>query len=179
MFDFEDYKNYLIDFYVHNCDKFEDKRLERKKILEDHYSDEKLQQVVCNTEAFIKYFINDSLEKETPIFRIPLYFDDENIFTNTTGGWYPDTLISISPMDENIRISLYLLKLFLGKDFKINFMENAEQIVDEIDEDATIISYRFSPERLIMSNLEALRLKQEELKNVEVNKLARRMKEHL
>jgi len=179
MLNFEEYKDYLINYFIYPCDDNEEKSIERKNLLENRYSDDKLKEIVLNTENFIKVYFEESLKENQEIYSIPLYFENETIFTNCTGGWHPDTLIPISPINEDIKISEYLLKTFLGKDFCIAYRSNPTQIVDELGDDATIVSYTFSPDMIIISKLDKIREKQEELGQCKVNKLVRKLEENI
>ena len=179
MLDFEDYKNHLINFCVYPCDNTEEKRVERQRLLENRYSDKILKEIVDNTEMFIRNFLEECIKDYKEIYSIPLYFENECIFTNCTGGWHPDTLIPISPINEEIKISEHILKQFLGKDFTICYRQNPKQFTDELGDDATIVSYTFSPDMVILFKTDKLEEKLEELNQSKINKLVRKLEENI
>jgi len=179
MLDFEDYKNYLINYCVYPCDKNETKMMERKRLIELRYSDDKLREIVSDTENFIRTYFEESLQENKEIYSVPLCYDNEEIFTNCTGGWHPDTLIPISPINEDIKISQYILKTFLGNDFTICYRQNPTQIIDELGDDAAIVSYTFSPEMIIIGKLEKIEEKIVELDQSKISKLVRKLEENI
>ena len=169
IFNLENYKEYLISYYFYNCDNNENKKSERKRILEQGYSDEYLQEIIDNTQEFILGLI-DNCDNSSII--IDLAQDAEPIFTNCTGGYHPDVLMTIDEIDKRIKISKHLLKVFLGKNFMIYLDEEETEYFDEDDEFIIGCSY-FHPKLNITGDFLK---KREELKQEKQIKLVKVIK---
>ena len=109
VFNLEYYKEYLISYYRYECDNNENKKLERQRILECNYSDNYLQEIVDNTKEFILNLIDNCSDTFNII---ELAKSEDYIFTNCTGGYHPDILMTIDDEDKRITISKHLIEFF-------------------------------------------------------------------
>lgn len=175
MFELEEYKNYLTNYCKYDCDRLEEKVLERQKKIESDFSDEKLNDICRNTEKFLKYFIEECLKEEKEIFSISISSEIEKISTNCTGGWYPDVLIPVSKIDSDNKASLYLLKKFLGDDFKINY--NTKTPNNSKIKNKSKVNIEL--EIVILGNIEALKEKYDILENYNIYRLVRSLEANL
>lgn len=136
IFNLDDYRKYLIDYYVEEYDK---NTYERRSFhIKRYYSDDYLNNIIKGTESFINYLLFELESKRinTEEFvdckiKMP-YFDElgrcrtSYISNNCIGGWSSDTIIKPS-QKNNFLVSMYLLKKFLGNDFKVNIENESEE----------------------------------------------------
>jgi len=156
IFDFDSYKEHLISYYYHECDNNIFSREKRKTILETQYTDEFLLEIIENTERFIKVLIERTANSDRTFIEFEIWGEHNYIFTNCTGGWSPDKLIPIFSDVEDAYISKYLLSDFLGKDFRIDFDANVEEIIDDEDDDIIIGGIYYTPKMIIVGDLKTL-----------------------
>lgn len=139
LFNVDEYRNYLESFFVYKYD--EKTVLERKQQI-SRYSDEYLQKIIDDTETFIKYLVNKLMEEkhifEGNIFtNVPIYDDNKYINNNCIGGWPADCLYHLADFENEFRVSLHLLKKYLG-DARI---DEDNTIIEDYDEDDDIGSF--------------------------------------
>ena len=175
-FDLDSYKEHLISYYYYECDNNEICKEKRKITLESRYTDEYLLEVINNTKEFITILLNQTINTNRTYIEYELFSDNHYIFTNCTGGWHPDTLLSVFSDEEDKLISLYLLKKFLGSDFKIEFDSNIEECLDDSDEDFVIGAIYYTPKLIIVGNFNSLKGKQEELQEEQLVRFLKRKK---
>jgi len=174
-----EYKEYLINYFMYPCDNTPEKRLENKKLLEQKYSDEYLEEIIRNTEDFIIRFLEICLEEDTTYIRIPLEFKVNYVFTNCTGGWSPDMFVPIDSIDEGKNISKHLLHRFLGEGFHIYFDENVVEYYDDEDPDMIIGNSYSIPELVIDGKKELIKEKYEQIKKLKQAELVRALKKRI
>lgn len=179
LFDVNKYKEYLINWFSYPCDNTEEKKLQRKALVEGKYTLEDLQDIVQNTEEFIIKFLEICMQEETTYLRIPLEFKIQYVFTNCTGGWNPDTLIPIDSIDEGKIISKHLLHKFFGESFHIYFDENIIEYYDDEDPDMIIGNSYSIPELVIDGKEELIKEKYEQIKQLKQTELVRVLKKKL
>lgn len=179
IFSLEDYKNYLISFYYYECDNNIVSREKRRTILETHYTDEFLSDIIHNTESFIMYFLEQVINREENYISFELFNDQRHIFTNCTGGYSPDYLIPISCGLEDKYISKYLLQKYLGSNFRIDFDDDIEEILDDVDEDIVIGGIYCTPKMIITGNFSSLQEKYDALKKQKQEELVRVLRKRL
>lgn len=176
IFNFEQYKKYLIDYYVYDRDNGEIARNERKNILEARYPDEYLQEIINNTIEFLIQFIENNLGKR--YCHIEIVGDEHFVFTNCTGGWPPDTYIPIQLNNQTTMISEHLLNKFLGKSFRIERYTEEFELYEEDDDFG--IGYIYAYFYLsIVGDFSLLQDKYEELRNLKQNELITILKRKL
>lgn len=173
IFNLNNYKEYLISYCFYDLDNKEERKLERKKILEHRYSDEFLLNVIENTQEFIFNLLESC---QSNYISIEMVKDKEYIFTNCTFGYYPDVLISISDFNGEKKISKYLLEKFLGKSFKTYFDVNEVETHDEEDEDLVIGCIYETQKFVIVGDFSKRR---EEIKKEKQTELVRVLKRHI
>ena len=175
IFDLESYKEHLISYYYYECDNNELSKLKRKELLERQFTDEDLLEIVQNTEKFIEVLIQRTANTNRTFIEFEINGDDKHIFTNCTGGWHPDTLIPIFSDEEDSYISRYLLKQFLGNEFRVDFDANVEEIVDDEDDDIVIGGIYYIPKMIIVGDFKKLLEKYNKIQS-ESNVLRRSLK---
>lgn len=138
MISLNEYKNKLVNSYNWPIDNTESEREKRRQLLTKKYSDEYLEQIISDTNSFIK----DVLSSETLEYN---YFkskiDDDTtsyIDLNLHGGWKSDTLF----IDVTGRIiSKFLIQQIFGSDLLIDVKE--DEFEDTSDEDILSYYYRY------------------------------------
>lgn len=135
MITLNEYKTYLINYYVHEIDNNDDKRLYRKESLEKQYNDEDLTKIINDTYDFIKEALCcDTINSGYSI--VPLEDDTTSyISLNLVGGWFADTLFT--DLKGKI-ISRYIMKYVLGSHFDI---EVIDEEIERDNEDDDIVSF--------------------------------------
>lgn len=139
IFDLEEYKNYLINYYVENYDK--NTRDKRSYYINRYYSNIYLYSIVEGTKQYIPDLLYKLESKKDDndriICEIKMPFFDElgrtrtsYISNNCIGGWTSDTIIKPT-QKNNLLVSMYLLKKFFGPDFRI---ELSDYQIEENDE---------------------------------------------
>jgi len=127
MFDLEEYKEMLVDYYRWEIDNTEEERNERRKMLVG--KDDYLTKIINDTEDFI-YFILTKMQEENNTYdnRIFIYLDligeeatpySNSICFNLHGGWPSDTFFYLEDPTKLISMSL-LRKFFQGFRTKCN-----------------------------------------------------------
>jgi len=167
IFNLDSYKEYLINYYVYECDNNDIKKESRRKLIEQRYSDEYLQEVIDHTKEFILNIIDTCNDD---YISIPIAYKEEYIFTNCTGGYHPDVLIPIDDIDKSVMISKHLLNCFLGKKFSVFIDEDEEEYFDESNGLSIGCSY-FHPKLLITGDFSKKRkeLSQELVRTLKLN----------
>lgn len=176
LFNAQEYKEYLINYYYYPCDNTNEKRSKRKELLEHKYTDEYFEEIVRNTEQFILQFLEICVTEDTNYIRIPLEYSLDYIFTNCTGGWHPDVLVPVDSIEGGKIVSKYLLNKFLGKEFHIYFDENEVEYFDDEDPDMVIGNSYSIPELVIFGKKEIIKEKYEELRKIKQLELVRVLK---
>ncbi len=126
IFDLENYKKYLIDYYVENYDKNTYEK--RAYYINSFYSNIYLYNILEGTKQFISYLLYELESKSNDnkvfcIIKMPS-FDElgrsrtSHISNNCIGGWTSDTIIKPTKKND-LLVSMYLLKKFFGPDFLI------------------------------------------------------------
>ena len=144
MFNFDEYKKYLIDYYKWECDNNEESYNKRKWHVNHFYSDEDLNNIVINTEEFIHYLMgklttntkvhNDNIFDNVELIDEPPPHIMYNFISNGCGGgWHSDELFFMDNK-ENDPISLYLTKQFFGKSFRMNISRTICEYYNEEEE---------------------------------------------
>lgn len=174
IFDFEKYKEDLISYYYYEGDNNLNSKEKRKKILETYYSDQFLLNIIQNTEIFILRFLERVIRSTSSYISFEISGEKKNIFTNCIGGWSPDTLVPIFSGEEEAYISRRLLKEFLGKNFRVEFNLDYEEIVDDIDEDIVIGEINYIPKLTIVGDFSLLKEKYEILKEQDFSRVLKK-----
>lgn len=135
-----EYKEYLVNYYRHECDNNEIKRQVRNLELSKKYPDELLQKIINDTYAFIKDIFNSPTVKDGYC-----YFELEEdttsyISLNITGGGFADTLFTDL---QGRMISRHILKKVFGNLFYIDIKED-EIPFETKDEFIMSFNYRYS-----------------------------------
>lgn len=170
IFNLENYKNYLIGVFHYEIDNNETSENKRRKVLNNHYGDEQLQKIIDDTLSFSIYLLECNLQNETRWCDIDLLEDADYIFLNLTGGWFSDTLYKINCKDSEITISRYLLKRFLGNDFKI-YEDSYGEETSDVDDDFEIYNEYYYPFIRIIGDFQQLEEKYQSLKELKQNEL--------
>jgi len=174
MFNVEEYKNYLIDYYCNECDNNEERRNKRKDYLERNYSDEYLQRIINDTLNFISTFVENNFNNQKGYIEIDLLENLGGINLNISGGWFSDVLYSVGTYESELIISRHLLEEFFENDFRIEEDHKVEEVVDEFDED--VCTEYYYPLIRITGDFSILQEKYEELKIKKQNELIRVLK---
>lgn len=130
----EEYKEYLINTYKYELDNSEDKRNERKKILNKKYNDEYLNKIIEDTYKII----NTIIIKNSNYCSIKINeYNTTTISLNLIGGWFSDFIYE--DINGNL-ISEYILRKVFGNKLIIE-----EKIIEhEFDtEDPDILSFDY------------------------------------
>jgi len=154
-FNLEYYKEYLISFFRCEIDNSDIKKNERRKYLEQRYSDEELFEIIENTREFIMSLIEQITSNNVPYIFVNLITSLEYISTNCTGGFQADTLIPIDEFDEGKFISKHLLKLVLGQKIFIETESEEIEVWDEVNDTIVGCIYEY-PKLKIHGNFEEL-----------------------
>jgi len=129
MITLEEYKQYLINFYIVEYDSTKEKLNERNKILSNKYPDELLLKIINDTYDFI-YDIYNTNTLEHGYCEFKLEDNTESfIKLDLIGGWFSDRLFSI----DNKIISESILKRVFGNSFMIYIREDEIEEVNEED----------------------------------------------
>ena len=175
IFNLENYKRRLIEFYAYEMDNNDIARNKRKEQLAIFYSDQFLQSVIDDTLNFSIYLLESNLSNETCWYDIDLLEDAHYVFLNLTGGWFSDVLYKVNLNGKDITISRYLLNRFLGKDFHIQEDSNCEAVVDE-DDSCTVCAEYSYPFLRIVGNFQTLHSKLDEIKLMKQTELVLALK---
>ena len=135
--DSEQYKNYLINSYKHECDNNVTSRQKRKELLNSKYNNEYLENIIFGTYNFVDKIITMYKDNKFEYIKIPLKEEPDisYINLNLTGGWMSDTVVSDS---ENNFYSIGLLKEIFGDYFYIE--PNKIEITEEWDGDEDFLT---------------------------------------
>lgn len=143
VFDFDAYKEHIINYYYHACDS--QKQQERIDFVKRFYSDDYFKMVIENTKNFLIMLLekmkNEPNYYEDKIF-INLEFDVDPdhfisyIVNGCSGGWSSDTIFMI---DKTTPISKKLLEKFFGKPFRIELQFNEYEVFDELEQAGHIV----------------------------------------
>lgn len=147
-FNLDYYKNYLVSFFKYEVDNSEVKKNERRKYLEQSYSDEELLEIIENTKEFIMELIQKITADDTPYISIMLTISLKYISTNCCGGFQADTLIPVDEYDEGKFISQHLLKMFLGRNIFVETRSEEIDVWDEVND--TIVGCIYEYPRLVI-----------------------------
>lgn len=138
LFNFEEYKGYLINHHTYKCD--EEKNRERQVYVESRYSDEFLNRVIANTEKFVLIVLKEIYEKlerfgndvwiETEISS----YIFERISNGCIGGWDADRLFCPNELESDVLVSEYLIRNFFGEKFRIDIYDDLMEHYDEKDD---------------------------------------------
>ena len=130
--DLDEYKNYLINSYVYECDNTVESRMKRAVLLQKKYPDSYLESVIDGTYDLIDKIFEKADDNYPGFIEIPLEKepDIELLSLNLTGGWMSDTIVRDS--DSNF-YSINLLRRFFGPFFGID--TSRVEIYEEIDGD--------------------------------------------
>ncbi|MEG1892741.1 MAG: hypothetical protein RR189_02460 [Bacilli bacterium] len=131
LFDFESYKNDLINYYRWPRDK--DRYLERQSFINSHYADDFYKLITDRTQEYI-FDLLKKMNSKRRLFDLSIFDNIEYpdmkkmLISNGCGGeWPSDTLFSIDDKESPL-ISLCLIKKFFGEKFHIecgtNFYES-------------------------------------------------------
>lgn len=135
-----EYKNYLVNKYIHECDNNETERTKRESILNTNYKDEFLESIIIGTYDLVAKIIEMSENDYYGYIKLPLECEPNmiHINLNLTGGWVSDIVVKDS---LNNFYSIGLLKEVFGDFFTIepDWIEMTEEY-DEIDDDISILS---------------------------------------
>ena len=125
----DEYKEYLINYYVYEYDNNDVRKEERRKYLDTFYSDDYLQKVIDDTYTFTYEIINSNLDKG--YLMIPLEEDITSYLSlNLVGAWPSDIIFDNY---NGLVISKYILKQVFGNKFNIKVeSEEYEVLVDDI-----------------------------------------------
>lgn len=168
IFNLESYKEHLISYATSEFDNCEERKLMREKLIAKQYSDEYLQNIINNTKNFIS---DNLLNNEDGFFNIDICSEPKTVFTNLIGGYSPDTILSIENDKGLYIISKYLLKMFLGKDFRVEITNNEFEYYEDVDSNLSIGSIFVLSQLYIIGNFKDL---EEKFKNE--NELTRTLK---
>ncbi len=134
----EDYKNELVSTYKWPIDNTEVEIEKRRQLLAKKYTDEYLEQIIFDTNSFIK----DMLAADTikhGYFKSAI--DEDTTFyinLNLHGGWFSDILYIDA---KGRKISNYILRKVLGCDVMAEV--TCDEIEDDSDEDILSYYYRY------------------------------------
>lgn len=134
-----EYKEYLVNSYKHECDNNEIEKNKRFVLLSKKYTDEFLVDIIIGTYSFANKIITISENDYYGFIRIPLESEPDIKFIelDLTGGWMSDTIVKDS---DNNFYSLGLLRKIFGDLFIIEPCK--VEISEEFDEgdDISILS---------------------------------------
>lgn len=132
MINLEEYKDYLVDKYRHECDNNETQRQKRLSLLNSKYKNEYLENIIISTYNFANKIIEMSENNYYGYIEIPLESEPNITYIelNLTGAWMSDTIVRDS---KNNFYSIGLLMKIFGNFFLINPCK--VEINEEIDED--------------------------------------------
>lgn len=161
----DEYKDYLIDVYRHECDNRVEQKLERMSLLEKNYNDEYLESVIEGTNKFIDKVIKITENNYNGYIKIPLEKEPniEYINLNLTGGWMSDTIVRDT---DNNFYSVGLLKRTFSDFFSIEPCKIEYDEEYEGDEDFLVVS-------VIPSYYLYIQCKKEIIENVKEEKVLR------
>ena len=135
MFDFEAYKNDLINYCYYPCDRNEENSTKRADFIAKHYTDEYLNDIIKNTQKFsgdiLKLLKKENKIRDGQIYTEVVLFERGYISNNCSGGWNADRLFFID--ETNKPISMYLLEKFFGKDWV--FLDTDERVIYDAKEE--------------------------------------------
>ena len=136
MITLEEYKKYLIDYYIYEYDNNEKKRIERTTLLGREFNDILIQRIIDDTYDFIKEVL-DSDEVKEGYCNFELDEDRTSyISLGLVGGYFADTLFR----DNKGRIiSRYIMQRVFGSQFIIGIKEEEYHFGDEDDIDGVDI----------------------------------------
>lgn len=134
-----EYKEYLVNSYKHECDNNEIEKNKRFVLLSNKYTDEFLVDIIIGTYSFVNKIITISENDYYGYIRIPLESEPDINFIelDLTGGWMSDTIVKDS---DNNFYSLGLLRKIFGDLFIVEPCK--VEISEEFDEgdDISILS---------------------------------------
>ena len=134
MVNLKQYKNYLINKFDFDIDNMNEKRIFRKIMLENQYSNEELNGIIKDTYSFAKDLLESDTIKDGSC-KIPLKEDNiKNIYLGLTGNHPSDILFCDN---EGRSISKYVAKKLFGDYFYIDLMS----MEYEKEENNIVISY--------------------------------------
>lgn len=139
MISLSEYKQHLLSFYTWPIDGNIDEIEERKKIMNEKYSDEYFEKIISDTNSFI-YEVLLSETVKYGYFKKEIDDDTTSyIDLNLHGGWHSDTLF----VDDTsgIIISKYLMQQVFGSYLEIDV--KCDEIEDTSDEDILSYYYRY------------------------------------
>jgi len=129
VFDLNEYKNYLMNYFIYPC-RDESERLRINQfLLKCVYDDEKIENIIYETKKFLKRYLKEAIKNSWSICRVDIY-DVECVFLTSDKGWPADIWISVDSFDESKKISLYLLKEYLGDKISIYMDDGIIQFKD-------------------------------------------------
>ena len=132
--DLDFYKEYLCSFFKYEIDNDEVKKKERKRYLEQHYSNDMLIEIIENTKEFICGLLEKVLGNQNSYFEFEIMGNLHYISTNCSGGYNPDILIPIDDIDGGKLISKFLLRTLLGSNIIIEIDYEEIEVWDEDNE---------------------------------------------
>ncbi len=135
----DEYKDYLINSYRHECDNNDFGRSKRRVLLSKSYTDDYLESVINGTYDLVDKIFDLSEENYHGFIEIPLDSEPDVHFLslNLTGGWMSDTIVKDS---DNNFYSIGILRKVFGYMFiiepgKVEFYEELDE-----DDDFSIVS---------------------------------------
>ena len=135
MITLEEYKKHLIETYNRPLDNTEERREERRILLEEKYGDYYLSKIISDTYYFIKdVLLSDAIKNNYCMFQIE---EDTTsyISLNLHGGWFSDKLFQ----DNNGRIiSDYIVEQELGVRVEVR-----ENVYEREDGDIGYFDYEY------------------------------------
>lgn len=128
----EEYKDYLVNTYMHECDNNEFGRNKRRVLLANCYTDTYLESVISGTYNLVNKIFDLSEDNYPGFIEIPLDYEPDihYLSLNLTGGWMSDTIVRDS---DNNFYSLGILRKVFGPMFIIE--PSKVEFYEEIDED--------------------------------------------
>jgi len=134
IFDFESYRDYLVNFYVYAYD--EDTYLKRKMLI-DSYSDDHLRKIINDTKTFIIYLL-DKMKTENNVFENSIFTSFEVmevrfISNGCIGGYRADMLYCPLDFGDDFWVSYYLVRKFFA-DFRVYEGQEEHNYYDEEEE---------------------------------------------
>ena len=126
MINVDRYKEYLINFFRDEYDNNDEKRAERKELLNKNYNDNFLERVITDTYDFLYDLLNNENIKNG-YYYLPLEEDTTIYLSLGILGGYSSDYIYVTP--SNRLVSRYIVKKELGQNFYFE-KEEKEQTDD-------------------------------------------------
>jgi len=130
MFNFEEYKKHLMNFYIRAYENNDEALQRRTKVINKNYTDKVLKKIIKDTEQFILSLVA-KMAKERQIqddrisfeMKLPAGKDLFDYISNgCDGGWAADTLFKFVLEKETVLVSKHLVEKMFGDNFVINVL---------------------------------------------------------